>query len=195
MIEKVALFSLPIGVFLFHLGFSKLSMWYLSKGAKQAVGLINLILYPVVVSLLLALFFRTLLTGAPTGLFPSWVGGIAGYYMSLILGILPFSGPFFREIDLEFMLLALGVVEGSRAGSFKELGSLMSSNTLSHWGLMFGAILGALILSMITKYLVTRSMGYYEREEEMVKGFVWGISIASGMVTIPVVLFFMMLSK
>jgi len=195
MSENTWLFLLPILIFLFHLGLSKLNLWYLGKEAKRAVVLINMILYPMVMSGLLVLFFKLCSSGAATGLLPGWTGGIASYYLSLVLGVLPFSGPFFREMDLEFFLLGAGVVEGAQASTLKEFVSILAGQSLTHWGLLFVAILGALFLSMSTKYLVTRQMGYYDKEEEMLKGFVWGISIASGVVTIPLVLFFMAVSR
>ena len=190
MSKNLVLFTLPIVIFMLHLGFSKISMWYLNKGAKRAVAVLNLVVYPMVVSLLLSLFFTFIAKGRPQGLLPPWTGGIAGYYLSLILGVLPFSGPFFREMDLEFFLLGAGVVEGVQASTLKGFWKILCGHSLTHWGLVFGAILGALLLSMFTKYLVTSRMGYYDRQEDMLKGFVWGISIASGVVTIPLVLLF-----
>jgi len=187
---NLGMFTLPLGVFLVHLGFSKVSMWYLNKGAKRTVALLNLFVYPMLVSLLLSLFFSFLTKGKPQGLLPPWVGGIAGYYLSLILGVLPFSGPFFREMDLEFFLLGVGVVEGTQATTLNGFWKMLGGRSLTHWGLIFGAVLGALFLSMFTKYLVTSKIGYYDRKEDMLKGFVWGISIAAGMVTIPLVLLF-----
>ncbi len=195
MEKNAALFLLPLGAFLFHLGFSRVNLWYLGKEARRAVAVLNLFVYPALASILLALLFRYLLSGGIQGLLPGWTMGCACYYLSMVLGVLPFTGPFFREMDLEFMLLGIGVIEGAQASTFKGLLLALEGHSLAYWGLVFGAILGGLFLSMFTKYLVTSRMGYYDKKEEMLKGFVWGMSIASGVVTVPLILLFLAVAK
>ncbi len=183
----------PVAIFVVHLLFLNFLLRVLPRERTRVVGLTNLFLYPLILSSLLALFFHFVGMKPWSHAFSSFCVGFLGYYFSFVLSLLPFVGPFFRELDMEFLLLGLSAALGSLYDSplvfLHDLGGLLTRYSL----LLVLALVSSLIISTLVKYLIVRTMVSYQERDEALKGAAWSISISAGVMGIPIAVFFRML--
>jgi len=193
MKELTLYIGFPLGVFLVHYLFLRMVMGLSLR--KKAVALLNMILYPLGMSLLVAAFFA-LVSGKGWAYFlSSAVVGVVAYYFSLVLAFLPFLAPMFRELDMEFLLMGLGAALGVFYPSpllfFKELGNVLSKHSLP----LVLAFVVALVASTLVKYLISKAGVMGSERKEVLKNLAWMVSISAGVVSVPIIVFFLSLGK
>jgi hypothetical protein len=183
----------PVSIFVMHLLFLNFLLRVLPQKRPRLLGLTNLFLYPLALSSLLAVFFHFAGMKPWNHAFSAFCVGFLGYYFSFVLSLLPFVGPLFRELDMEFLLLGLSCALGSLYDSpvlfIHALGSLLTRYSL----LLVLALVSSLIISTLVKYLIARTMVSYQERDEALKGIAWSVSISAGVMGVPIAVFFRML--
>jgi len=183
----------PLGVFSVHYLFLGLVMDLSARGKKGVVALFNMVLYPVGMSALLAGFFVFVSSQSWGHFFSSLVGGVVSYYLSMVLAFIPFLDLLFRELDMEFLLLGLGAILGVLCSSplvfFSSLGEVL----IRHSFPILLVFVVALVASSLVKYLISRTLVMDGDKKEVLKNLAWVVSISAGVVSVPLIVFFLTL--
>ena len=161
------------------------------KGKKGIVALLNMVVYPLGMSALLALFFVITAHLGKGNFLSSLVVGVAGYYLSVVLAFVPFLDLLFRELDMEFLLLGLGTVMGVSSSSplefFRSLGGLLAKYSFP----LLLVFVVALVASTLVKYLISRTLVVDSEKKRVLKNLAWVVSISAGVVSVPLIVFFL----
>ncbi len=188
MRDPIFYMAFPLGVFVVHYLFLGVVVGISSK--RRLVALLNMILYPLFMSLLVAGFFMWFSNRDYRHFLSSVVIGVLGYYLSLVLAFLPFLALIFRELDMEFLLLGIGAAMGVLYPSpllfLKALGGLLSKNSFS----LVLVFVVSLMASALVKYLISRSVVVGSEKKEALRSLVWVVSVSAGVVAVPIIVFF-----
>ena len=183
----------PLGIFVVHYLFLWLVMDLSAREKKGIVALLNMVLYPLGMSGLLSSFFVIVARLDLSHFMSSVVVGVAGYYLSMVLAFVPFLDLLFRELDMEFLLLGLGSILGVLYSSpmdfFKSLGGLLTKYTFS----LLLVFVVALVASTLVKYLISKNLIVDNERKEVLKNLAWVVSISTGVVSVPLIVFFLSL--
>jgi len=183
----------PLMAFLLHLVYLNLLLRGIPAERKRFIALLNILFYPAVMSFFVAFFFAWARGVYGLNILTALCAGFMGYYLSMLLSLTPFLGPFFREPDMEFLLLglfvAMGVFHPSPWKFLVGLGPLLVKRSF----LLVLALVSALIISTLVKYLISQHLFPYQGKEDALKAAAWSVSLTAAVMGVPVVIFFQML--
>jgi len=183
----------PLAVFFLHLFYLNLLLRRIPAKRKRFIALLNMLFYPAVVSFFVSLFFAWARGVYGLNILTAFCAGFLGYYLSVLLSLAPFLGPFFREPDMEFLLsglfAAMGVFHPSPWKFLVGLGPLLVKRSF----FLVLAIVSALIISTLVKYLISQHLSPYQGKEDALKAAAWSVSLTAAVMGVPVVIFFQML--
>ncbi len=178
LIPIIAYILLPFWILILHLLFSRIVIAY--SGRKFLLSFINLLVYPAFFSSLLSFVYSFLLQ--KQWLLNSLMGGLIGYYSSLVLSLMPVPGihHFFAELDIEFLLLNLGCALGVvHPLNLKDIAIPVTLTFLA-------SVIFSLAVKQSTKGLLLSST----EKLDMLKNMMLIYSLCCAAVSVPVSIFF-----
>ena len=179
-------FVAPPIVVLFHYAYfrfiSRLSV------PRRFLGVVNLVFYPVVASLLVCVLFLVLVPGLKANIPFAVVGGFLFALASICFSLLPMISPIFQEVDIQFFMISFGSVLGMHVegrSPWKDFVNLVEGH-FSSFVVLFVVVA---LLTTILKYYALKGLGDL-RDGEIRGSIIWTVSITCGVASVPVIYFF-----
>ncbi len=179
--EMIFYVSFPLSVFILHFLYLKFVSFVSRK--KIWVILTNVLLYPIEACSLVSGFLWWYLNTNFKAFLSSVIMGIVAYYGSILMTFLPFIGIIFGELDLEFLVLAIGSIIGIShpllaSGGLKRMSGINIIPILVVFVVAF--IMSVLIKQVATSSLKTASYS----NKDALSVLVLSLCISTGMISV-----------
>jgi len=181
--EMVFYVAFPVSVLVLHFLYLKLVFLFSRKNSKSAIVLSNVVLYPLLVSAWVSLFVKWFLGADFKVWLSAFVMGVVGYYLSVLMTLLPFIGIVFGELDMEFLFLCLGVLVGFSHPLWGEgIKAVLHVNPVP----LFVVFVVAFIMSVLIKQAATSSLKGVHDGRDTLSALVLSICVSAGFVSVLV---------
>jgi len=180
-------FIFPVVIFVFH--YLYFSILFFKKTDRKILVLFNILIYPLIFSLVICFLFNLFTNFEFQNLIICIISGFIGYYISLMLSFVPFIGDVFREIDMEFFLLAVFCVIGFKYSNYSAFAKNFFKLIWSNFVYIGGLTIFSIMFSVLFKVLINRFLAFSQREGEVIKFTILGYSVCAAILVIPVLLF------